>query len=79
MFRLINEWLAIGNNKYIIYIKHVVKHPRRIMAGFEWYWFSSMYSIALFRTNFLPIEDQGYFTVELELPETATGKNTYHN
>jgi multidrug efflux pump len=34
VFRLINEWLAIGNNKYIIYIKHVVKHPRRIMAGF---------------------------------------------
>ena len=27
-------------------------------------------------TSFLPIEDQGYFTVELELPETATLERT---
>lgn len=27
-------------------------------------------------TSFLPVEDQGYFTVELELPETATLERT---
>ena len=27
-------------------------------------------------TSFLPIEDQGYFTVELELPESSTLERT---
>lgn len=76
VFRLINEWLAIGNNKYIIYIKHVVKHPHRVMTGFG----MALVFIYIFHrlvpTSFLPIEDQGYFTVELELPETATLERT---
>ena len=76
VFRLINEWLAIGNNKYIIYIKHVVKHPRRIMAGFGMVLVFIYVFHRLVPTSFLPIEDQGYFTVELELPETATLERT---
>lgn len=76
VFRLINEWLAIGNNKYIIYIKHVVTHPRRIMAGFGMVLVFIYVFHRLVPTSFLPIEDQGYFTVELELPETATLERT---
>lgn len=76
VFRLINEWLAIGNNKYIIYIKHVVKHTRRIMAGFGMVLVFIYVFHRLVPTSFLPIEDQGYFTVELELPETATLERT---
>ncbi len=34
VFRRINEWLAIGNHKYVGLIKHIVKHPRRVLSTF---------------------------------------------
>ena len=76
VFRLINQWLSIGNNKYIIYIKHVIKHPRRVMVGFGMVLIFIYMFHRLVPTSFLPVEDQGYFTVELELPETATLERT---
>ena len=72
VFRFINQWLAIGNNKYIIYIKRVIKNPRRVMVGFGMVLIFIYVFHRLVPTSFLPVEDQGYFTVELELPETAT-------
>ena len=76
VFRFINKWLAIGNNKYIIYIKRVVKNPRRVMVGFGMVLIFIYVFHRLVPTSFLPVEDQGYFTVELELPETATLERT---
>ena len=34
VFRRINEWLANGNHKYVGLIKHIVKHPRRVLSTF---------------------------------------------
>lgn len=76
VFRFINKWLAIGNNKYIIYIKRVIKNPRRVMVGFGMVLIFIYMFHRLVPTSFLPVEDQGYFTVELELPETATLERT---
>lgn len=72
IFRKINFWLARGNQKYTKLLRRAIVNPRRIMAGF------GMVLIAIFvlnrvvPTSFIPEEDQGFFTVELEMPEGAT-------
>lgn len=76
VFNWINKWLGIGNNHYVKYIKGVIKNPRRVMAGFGMVLVFIYVFHKLVPTSFLPVEDQGYFTVELELPETATLERT---
>lgn len=76
VFRKINEWLEKGNSRYTQILSRVMLHPRRIIAGF------GMALIAIFvlnrtlPTSFIPEEDQGFFTVEVELPEGATLERT---
>ena len=76
VFNWINKWLGIGNNHYVKYIKGTIKNPRRIMVGFGMVLIFIYVFHRLVPTSFLPVEDQGYFTVELELPETATLERT---
>lgn len=76
VFRRINEWLAIGNHKYVGFIKHIVKHPRRVLSTFGMVLIAILLIHRIIPTSFLPIEDQGYFKIELELPEGATLKRT---
>lgn len=76
VFRRINEWLNIGNHKYIGIIQRIVKHPRRALSGFGMMLIAILLIHRLIPTSFLPIEDQGYFKVELELPEGATLERT---
>ena len=76
VFNWINKWLGIGNNQYVKYIRRVIKNPRRVMVGFGMVLIFIYVFHRLVPTSFLPVEDQGYFTVELELPETATLERT---
>lgn len=76
VFRRINEWLAIGNHKYVGLIKHIVKHPRRVLSTFGMVLIAILLIYRIIPTSFLPIEDQGYFKIELELPEGATLERT---
>ena len=76
VFRRINEWLAIGNHKYVGFIKHIVKHPRRVLSTFGMVLIAILLIHRIIPTSFLPIEDQGYFKIELELPEGATLERT---
>ena len=76
VFRAINRWLDLGNHKYVGAIKRVIKHPRRVMAGFGMVLVLIFVFYRLIPTSFLPVEDQGYFTVELELPEGTTLERT---
>ena len=76
VFRRINEWLAIGNHKYVGLIKHIVKHPRRVLSTFGMVLIAILLINRIIPTSFLPIEDQGYFKIELELPEGATLERT---
>ena len=76
VFAFINKWLAIGNTKYVKLIGCTVKHPRRIAM----YFCLGLLCIFILHrftpTSFLPVEDQGYFTVELEMPESTTLERT---
>ena len=76
VFRRINEWLAIGNHKYVGLVKHIVKHPRRVLSTFGMVLIAILLIHRIIPTSFLPIEDQGYFKIELELPEGATLERT---
>lgn len=76
VFRRINEWLAIGNHKYVGLIKHIVKHPRRVLSTFGMVLIAILLIHRIIPTSFLPIEDQGYFKIELEMPEGATLERT---
>ena len=76
IFRRINIGLAKGNKIYSKLIVKALTRSRRVIAGF------GMVLIAIWLFNkflpqsFIPQEDQGYFTVELELPEDATIERT---
>lgn len=78
LFRYINLWLARGNRLYEKLIRKGLKHARRVVAAFG----ISLIAIWLLNEivpqSFMPQEDQGYFTVELELPEGATLERTRH-
>ena len=76
IFRRINIWLAKGNKIYARLIVKALTRSKRVIAGF------GLILVAIWMFNrflpqsFIPQEDQGYFTVELELPEDATIERT---
>ena len=72
VFRRINEWVATGTNKYVALIQRIVSHPHRVLISFGAVLIAILLLHRIIPTCFLPIEDQGYFRVELELPEGAT-------
>lgn len=76
VFRKINHWLGIGNRKYERGIRGFIANPRRVMAGFGTAIVLILVLHQIIPTSFLPVEDQGYFKVELELPEGATLERT---
>ena len=76
VFRLINYWLARGNRFYCRTIGRSLKHPRRMLAAFGLALVAIYICNRLLPTSFMSPEDQGYFTVELELPEGATIERT---
>lgn len=76
LFRAINRWLDKGNVVYGNMIRRAVAHPKRIFSG---YIVSIVLIFVMMRfipQSFIPSEDQGYFTVELELPEGASLERT---
>lgn len=72
LFRLINKWIYKGNHRYVAVIRRVVRNPRRLLGAFGMVLVAIFVIHRLVPTSFLPVEDQGYFKVELELPEGAT-------
>lgn len=76
VFRKINEWLATGSHKYVAAATRTVKHPRRILSAFGMVLIAILLVNRFIPTSFLPEEDQGYFKIELELPEGATLERT---
>lgn len=72
VFRKINDWLALGNNKYTSLLANAINKPKRLLAGFGMVIVFIFVLNRVVPTSFIPQEDQGYFTVELEMPEGAT-------
>ena len=72
IFRKINLWLAKGNKKYTKLLRISIANPRRILAGFGMVLVAIFVLNRMLPTSFIPEEDQGFFTVELEMPEGTT-------
>lgn len=72
VFRYINLWLNKGNKIYGKAISQTIRHPKRMFAAFGLALAFIYLMNSVMPTSFMSQEDQGYFTVELELPEGAT-------
>ena len=75
-FRQINYALNRTNKKYIHILRTFIQHPKQVVAGFGLVLVAIFVLSRLVPSSFIPEEDQGYFTVELELPEGATLERT---
>ncbi len=71
-FRRINLWLNKGNREYGHAISKVLTHPKRMYTAFGLALVFIYLMNSLMPQSFMSQEDQGYFTVELELPEGST-------
>ena len=69
LFRRINYWLRRGNTVYQRGIRGSLRHSRRMLAAFGILLVGIWLMNRITPQSFMPKEDQGYFTVELELPE----------
>ena len=76
LFRRINYWLRRGNTVYQRGIRGSLRHSRRMLAAFGILLVGIWLMNRITPQSFMPKEDQGYFTVELELPEGATLERT---
>ncbi len=72
IFRLINLWLNKSNRFYGRSVNRAIHHPRRMYAAFGLALVFIWMMNTLLPQSFMSQEDQGYFTIELELPEGAT-------
>lgn len=68
--------MAKGNNKYGHLLEKAIRNPRRILAGFGMVIVFIFVLNRVIPTSFIPEEDQGFFTVELVMPEGATLERT---
>lgn len=75
-FRKINIWLAKGNKFYSRNVIRGLTRSKRMIAAFGLVLILIWLMNRLLPQSFIPQEDQGYFTVELELPEDATIERT---
>lgn len=75
-FRLINKWLNNGNRFYGRIVAKAIRVPKRMIAAFGLILIAIWAMNELMPRSFMPQEDQGYFTVELELPDGATIERT---
>lgn len=76
IFRKINIWLARGNKGYTKLLRIAIGNPRRVLAGFGMVLVFIFVLNRVLPTSFIPEEDQGFFTVELEMPEGTTLERT---
>ena len=76
IFRKINEGLAAGNSFYARMVRASLRHLPRMFAIFGVACIGIWVMSQLVPQSFMPQEDQGYFTVELELPVGATLERT---
>jgi len=72
VFRKINIWLNKGNKFYAKILLKAMNNSRRIVVGFGMVLVFIFVLIKVLPSSFIPQEDQGFFTVELEMPEGTT-------
>jgi hydrophobic/amphiphilic exporter-1 (mainly G- bacteria), HAE1 family len=75
-FTKFNEWFDIGTAKYMGAVKMLVRRTAVVMVGFAVLMVAMFLSFRMVPGGFLPDEDQGYFFVNLELPDGASMERT---
>lgn len=76
VFTKINDLIDNGNKKYVELIKLALNRKKAVIGAFFGI-IALIFVISRFMpSSFLPVEDQGYFTIELELPKGATLERT---
>ena len=76
VFRYINLWLNKGNKSYVRLVDKSIARPKRILTGFAVILAGILVMNRIVPKSFMPSEDQGYFKVELELPQGSTLQRT---
>lgn len=76
IFAFINKWLDKGNTLYAKLIRKSTLHTKTILIGYGVCILIIMLMMKFIPQSFIPQEDQGYFTVELELPEGSSLERT---
>lgn len=76
VFDKINHWLVMGNRTYRWILQRAIAIPKRVLAGFGMALVFVFVLNKLIPTSFIPEEDQGYFIVELIMPEGTTLERT---
>ncbi len=76
VFTLINKWLDTGNRQYTGILSRSIANPKRVVAGFGMVLVFIFVLSQMIPTSFIPEEDQGFFTVEVELNDGATLERT---
>ncbi len=76
VFRFINKWIDRGNASYGRLIGASLARPRRMWLLFALAVAGIFLMNRLIPQSFIPKEDQGYFTVELEMPVNTTLERT---
>ncbi len=76
VFRFINRWIERGNEFYGRMIKASLEKSGRMWLIFALAILGIFLMDRFIPKSFIPKEDQGYFTVELELPVNATLERT---
>ncbi|WP_368075440.1 multidrug efflux RND transporter permease subunit [uncultured Muribaculum sp.] len=76
VFRTINRWIAAGNDAFVNVISASLKAKKKVLIGFGAMIGAILLINYMMPASFLPVEDQGYFKIEIELPEGATLERT---
>ena len=76
VFRTIDHWLESGNKGFVSLIGKTLVAKKRMFVSFGVVIVLIMTINRIMPSSFLPIEDQGYFKIELELPDGATLERT---
>ncbi|MGL5681421.1 MAG: efflux RND transporter permease subunit [Marinifilaceae bacterium] len=76
VFAKIDAWMLKGNNKYVGFLNLLIRNRKRTIAAFGLTLIAIFVMNKITATGFIPEEDQGYFRVEIELPQGATLERT---
>ena len=76
LFTAINRWLDKGNKIYSRLIRSSINNSSRVFISYAVAIVLILLLTRYIPQSFIPQEDQGYFTVELELPEGASLERT---
>ncbi len=75
-FTKFNDWFDTATGKYMGAVKYLVRRTGLVMVVFAGLMVAMFLSFTMIPGGFIPDEDQGYFFVNLELPDGASMERT---